>query len=86
MSFRLVCGSFIGDDCPVALSETRHAPCGLQVRLVEAREYIMAEISLELSVDILLPIDLVNERVKTDAVFPILVQEGNLNLVSLPDF
>ena len=46
----------------------------------------MAEISLELSIDILLPIDLVNERMETDTVFPVLVKEGNLDLVSLADF
>ena len=46
----------------------------------------MAEISLELSVDILLSIDLVNERMETNSIFPVLVQEGNLNLVSLSYF
>ena len=75
--------SFIGNDCPVGFSLALESPCSLEVGLVETREDVVAKICLELSVQVLLTIDLVREGMKADTVFPVLVQEVDLDSVNL---
>ena len=51
----------VRDHRPIALSHAREAPSRFEVGLVETGEDVVAEISLELRIDILLAVDFVCE-------------------------
>ena len=58
---RLVQDSFVRDYGPIFLSLTREAPGGLEIWLIKAWEDIVAEISLKLSVEVLLAVNFVHK-------------------------
>ena len=74
---------FIGNDGPVTLSLALEPPGRFEVRLIEAREDVMAKICLKLRVQILLTIDLVRKGVQADSIFPVLVEEEDLDGIDL---
>ena len=77
---------FVRNDGPIAFGDALKAPGGLEVRLVEAREDVMAVVSLELGVEVLLGVHLVNEGMQANTIFAVLVDKEELNSVGLTDF
>lgn len=71
----------VRDDGPVVWSQGRQGPFGLDVRLIEAWEDVVAVVGLELSVQILLHVDLVGEGVDAVAIIAIVVDELDGDLV-----